>query len=80
MKLDLCQSCDKHLISVAAVQSLLKEARIKPQINQIEGHIYFRSMPPATCKPVIQVACAVPQSSCRKMYYLTSLSRAWQLG
>ncbi len=30
------------------MQSLLKEARIKPQINQIEGHIYFRSVPLTT--------------------------------
>ena len=34
-----------------AVQSLLKEARIKPQINQIEGHIYFRSVHLITCMP-----------------------------
>ena len=34
--------CDVQLQFVA-LQSLLQEARIKPQIQQIEGHIYFRS-------------------------------------
>ena len=28
-----------------AMQSLLAQARIKPQIHQIEGHIYFRWEP-----------------------------------
>ncbi|CAL5229700.1 g13072 [Coccomyxa viridis] len=43
MDAGLAKSIGVSNFSVKKLRSLLKEARIKPQINQIEGHIYFRN-------------------------------------